>query len=170
MGITIHKVLLEDAHEYAALHIACWQDAYKGIISDEYLDSMPAELDQRVERCRKYISEPGECEYLYAACGGDMIGRLIFNRSRDEDKPDAGEVSAIYLLADYWGKGYGKQMMDYAVAALRNAGHQEIIVWVLEENNRARRFYEKYGFVYDGTRQEIEIGKPIAEIRYALDF
>jgi len=168
MCIDIRKVLPENAYEYAALHIACWRDAYKGIISDEYLENMSSQLDQLVERCRQTINEPDGCEYLYAVYGSEMIGRLVFSGSRDEDKPDAGEVHAIYLLADYWGKGYGKQMMDFAVSALRHAGFREIIVWVLEENNRARRFYEKYGFVYDGTRKEIDIGETLVEIRYTL--
>jgi len=168
MGITIRKVLLEDAYEYAALHIACWEDAYRGIIPDEYLDSMRSDIEQRAERCKQNISEPGDIEFYYITHGDEMVGRLVFSGSRDDDKPDAGEVCAIYLLADHWGKSYGKQMMDFAAAALRSKGYKEIIVWVLEENSRARCFYEKYGFLYDGARKEIEIGKTLVEIRYAL--
>ena len=168
MCIDIRKILPENAYEYTLLHIACWRDAYKGIISDEYLDSMSAQLDRRVEICRQAINEPDGCECLYVANGDEMIGRLIFGESRDEDKHGAGEIYAIYLLADYWGKGYGTQMMDFAVSALRLAGFREIIVWVLEDNYRARRFYEKCGFAYDGTRQGIDIGETLVEIRYGL--
>lgn len=168
MGIIIRKVLPEDAYEYAACHIACWRSAYRGIITDEYLDSMSAEQEQRAERCRQLLNEPGDNEFYYAELDGKMIGRLVICKSRDEDKPDAGEIGAIYLLDAFWGKGYGRQMMDYAISALKRRGYQEIIVWVLEENHRARRFYEKCGFLFDGTKKEIEIDKPLVEIRYAL--
>ena len=168
MSIVIRKISLEDAYEYTALHIACWRDAYTGIIPDEYFDKMSADSEKRAEMWRQTLKEPDDCEYLCIMCENKMIGRLIFSKSRDEDMPHAGEVIAIYLLAGYWGKGYGKQAMDFAVAGLRQAGYNEIFLWVLEENSRARRFYEKYGFVYDGTRQDIEIGKTVTEIRYVL--
>jgi len=169
MSIIIRKVLPDDSYEYAALHVNCWKDAYKGIISDDYLDNMTKELDQRVESCRKTLSDPGDTEFYCAMLGDDMIGRLIFHKSRDKDKPDAGEIGAIYLLADYWGKGYGKQMMEFALNELYRKGLQETITWVLEENKRARLFYEKCGFIQDGLKRDIEIGKTLNSIRYVLN-
>ena len=169
MSIDIRKVLIREAREYAVLHIKCWQDAYKGIISDNYLDNMTMELEQRVERCRQVLNDPGDCLYFYAECDGDMIGRLAFGICRDDDKINAGEVYAIYLLEAFWNNSYGKQMMDFAVEKLKRAGYREVIVWVLEDNQRARRFYEKYGFVHDGCYKNIEIGEILVETRYVLD-
>ena len=59
-------------------------------------------------------------------------------------------------------------MMDYAIDKLKCMEYNEIILWVLEENDRARRFYEKCNFVFDGTKREIEIGKVLIKIRYVL--
>ncbi len=60
-------------------------------------------------------------------------------------------------------------MMGYAVDALTAMGHREIVLWAPEENRRARRFYERYGFVFDGAKKEIEIGgKALTEVRYTL--
>jgi len=101
MSITIRKVKAEDAYDYAVLHIDCWKDAYTGIISDEYISSMYAQLEQRVEICRQTISNPDGNDFYCAMNDGNMVGRLIFAKSRDEDKPDAGEIGAIYLLAEY---------------------------------------------------------------------
>jgi len=163
-------VLVEEAYDYAVNHIACWQDAYKGIISDDYLESMPAQLEKRTEWNRQTLSEPGDCEYLCVTYDGEMIGRLVYSKCRDEDKAEtnSGEIHAIYLLADYWDKGYGKQMMDFAIRELNQAGYKEVVVWVLENNNRAKLFYENYGFVLDGTSKEIEIGETLIEVRYVL--
>ena len=166
VNFSIREVMVEDAYEYAACHIACWRAAYNGIIPDDFLDKMASELDQRAESCRQTIISPGGYKQFYAEHDGKMVGRLIFSKSRDEDMPDAGEIGAIYLLEEYWGKGLGLRMMDFAIGMLKRDGHNKFIVWVLEENHRARRFYEKYGFSFDGTMKEITIGKPLIEIRY----
>ncbi|MDR2712349.1 MAG: GNAT family N-acetyltransferase [Clostridiales bacterium] len=169
MDITIRKVLPEEAYEYAACHIACWQSAYKGIMPDEYLDNMPAKLEERTESCRQALSEPGDYGFFCAVYEGKMIGRLIICKSRDDDKPNAGEIAAIYLLEEFWDKGYGRQMMDYAIEMLITLGYQEFFIWVLEENRRARRFYEKYGFRFDGAKKEIKIDKLLVVIRYVFE-
>ena len=166
MKIEICRALPADAYEYALCHIACWQSAYKGIIPDDYLENMSNEIETRAEGAAKALEEMTDSSFFYAALEDRMIGRLIFGKSRDEDMPDAGEIQAIYLLEKYWGKGFGAQMMNYAIDTLRDAGHREIILWVLDENKRARRFYEKFNFVFDGTTTEIEVGRPLLELRY----
>jgi len=168
MSITIRKVFPEEAYEYTVCHIACWRDAYKGIITDKYLDNMLAEQEQRTESIKQTLHSPGDFIFFCAVYDGGMIGRLIIGKSRDDDKPAAGEIGAIYLLEDYSNKGYGRQMMDYAINLLKKMNYREIIVWVLEENIRARQFYEKYGFSFDGTKKEINIDKPLIEIRYVI--
>jgi len=153
MDFVIRKAVPEDARDYAACHIACWRDAYTGIITDDFLDDMQAKQEEHTEQCLQYLQESGDFKFYYAEICGKMIGRLVFGKSRDDDKPDAGEIGAIYLLADYWGKGYGKQMMDFAISELKRTGYQEIIAWVLEENKRAEQFYNKYGFIQDGKKE-----------------
>ena len=106
MSITIRKVLVEEAYDYAVNHIACWQDAYKDIIPDDYLENMPSQLEKRTEWNRQFLSVPGDCEYLCVEYNGKMIGRLVYSKCRDEDKADdnTGEIHAIYLLAAFWEK------------------------------------------------------------------
>jgi GNAT superfamily N-acetyltransferase len=170
MKATICKVLPENAYDYTACHIECWRGAYRGIIPDEYLAGVSADIEERTERLRKNLSElAGAFSYYYAAVDGKMIGRLIIGESRDDDKPDAGEIGAIYLLREYWGMGLGRQLMQFAIDTLQDMGYHEIILWALEENARALRFYEKAGFAFDCTKKGITIGKkPLVEVRYAM--
>ena len=72
----------------------------------------------------------------------------------------------MYLIDKHWDKGYGREMMDYSIAEMKRRGQNEVYLWVLEENARARQFYEKCGFAYDGTKKEISIDKPLIEMRY----
>ena len=169
MDFTIKKVLAKDAYEYTACHISCWQSAYKGIIPSDYLENMKTEIEQRTDRLKNNLIEMTDYSYYYATINDKMIGRLIFGKSLDDDKPNAGDVTAIYLIEEYWYKGYGRKMMDFAVTELKPIGYNEIIVWVVEDNSRARRFYEKYGFTLDGAKKEMQFGIPLTIVRYTIN-
>jgi GNAT superfamily N-acetyltransferase len=164
MGLHIRKALQKDAFEYAVNHIACWRAAYKGILSDEYLNSM--NVEQITEANLRILGESGIYKCYYAEHNKAMIGRLVINKSRDEDKTDLGEIAAMYLLSEFWGKGYGREMMEFSLAELKRMGHDDVLLWVLEANSRARRFYEKCGFAFDGAKKEIIIDTSHTEMRY----
>jgi len=164
MSFKIRKASIEDAYESSLCHIAAWQSAYKGIISDEYLDNMPTSLKQRVESFKDYQFD----NFYLPTYEGKIIGKLILWDSRDEDKPGTGEIGAIYLLEEFWGKGYGYTMMNFAIRQLIGRGCTEVFLWVFEENTRARLFYEKCGFVLDGAKKEVVIGTPLMEVRYVF--
>jgi len=83
-------------------------------------------------------------------------GYCFFSKSRDDDLPDEMEIVAIYLLESYWGRGFGKRLMGFALSEIRRLGYESVFLWVLEENRRARRFYETCGFIADGADGAIE--------------
>ena len=91
-----------------------------------------------------------------------VVGFVSYGDFRDSDTR-AGEIFALYVLKDYYGKGVGQQLMQAAFSALY--GYQEIILWVLEDNKRAIAFYEKMGFVFDGEEKVIDLGKAVKEKR-----
>ena len=77
-----------------------------------------------------------------------------------------GEIISIYLLPEYFGRGYGRLFFTHVVSELLRKGYKDIYLWVLEKNNRARRFYEKNGFS-PADSQMFTIGnEDISEIRY----
>ena len=164
VSIFIRKVLPKEAPEFAVNQIACWQASYRGIISDQYLNNMS--IDDMTERNRLILSDDSYVCYCMEH-NKKMIGRLVISKSRDEDKPDAGEIAAMYLIDAYWGKGYGRQMMDFSIRELKRIGYDEVFIWVLETNGRGRRFYERCGFAFDGTMKEISIDKQHINMRYA---
>lgn len=164
MNIIIRLATPDDAYEHAACHVSSWRSAYKNIVPDEVLDNLSVE--GHAEKFRKNIIEFKNTLYYCAFYDNRIIGHFCMGKSRDEDKPNAGEIYGFYSIEEFWGRGIGKEMMNNAIETLKNMGYNEIILWVLEGNGRARRFYEKRGFVFDGTRKEIIIGKPLIEIRY----
>lgn len=95
--------------------------------------------------------------------GGQVIGFVGFGAYRDETLPEHGEVFSIYVLKEYQGQGVGYELMNAALGRL--ADDPKIAVWVLEGNDKAIRFYERYGFRLDGGSAEIMLGSPGTELR-----
>ena len=70
------------------------------------------------EDTRQALSDPGVYRFYCVELDRKMIGRLVVSKSRDEDKPDAGEIAAMYLAGEYWDKGYGLKIMRNAALSL----------------------------------------------------
>ena len=95
-----------------------------------------------------------------------IIGFLTISVARDNDLKDSFyELVGLYLNPEYVAKGYGKQAMDWIKKEIKSRGYDKISLWVLEENNRARRFYEKAGFVSDGEAKPSGLADT-QEVRY----
>jgi ribosomal protein S18 acetylase RimI-like enzyme len=82
-------------------------------------------------------------------------------------EPGRGQVYGFYLLPDYSDQGVGHLVLHSAVEGLRREGFDEAILWVLEGNDRAIRFYEREGWAFDGGRESSERGGVhTVELRY----
>jgi GNAT superfamily N-acetyltransferase len=146
----------EEAGAVARVHVETWQAAYAHIFSRDQLLGLSTE--GRTEMFRR--SPP-----LVAEVDGRIVGFAAVGTSRD---PDAdGELYAIYVHPDHWGTGVGRALIEAGEARLRDLGHGRAILWVLEDNPRARRFYEAAGWSTDGTQRPIEVfGALVPEVRY----
>jgi ribosomal protein S18 acetylase RimI-like enzyme len=164
MQAIIRKAQQQDVYAYAACQVASWRAAYKHIVPDEYLSALSAE--RRAEWLSQSLREDQTCSYYCMLMDEEIIGVLVLGKARDEERPNAGEIYAIYLLEAFWGQGFGAQLMRHAIESLRAMGYQEALLWALEENSRARRFYERAGFRPDGRQKEIVLGKPLTELCY----
>jgi ribosomal protein S18 acetylase RimI-like enzyme len=92
-----------------------------------------------------------------------VVGFAVYGPSRDEDLPDAGEVVAIYVLSAYYGRRIGYRLMNEAFSRLSE--YNTVFVWVFEKNERAIRFYHKYGFEFDGCKKQWNLGTPVSIVR-----
>lgn len=138
------------------VHFKSWQETYARLIDTDYLKSMTE------ERCRQIAHKWTDTVFV-AKDGEKVIGFVGCGKYRDNSLTDCGEIFSIYVLADYHGKKIGYELMNTAFEKL--AAYRKIAVWVLRGNERAIRFYERYGFQFDGTEQEIMLGTPNTELR-----
>lgn len=165
----VRRAIPQDARGIAEVHVRSWQAAYQGLIPQDYLDALdPArQLDARAQRIRGVDWTKGGC--LVAEDGDRLIGFVHFGATRDNDDGAEliGEVAAIYLASESWGKGFGRELMNAALAHLAGAGYAQVTLWVLDANSRARSFYEKAGFTVDGAVKLDDRGSfQLREVRY----
>ena len=158
MNIILKKMETdEEIKGKAWVHWKSWHEAYSEIVSQEYLDRLT------LEKCEKIAFSRPE-NTIVAIENGTVIGFVCYG-DRGEEAPDVGEIFALYVLADHYGKGVGRKLMEAGLAQLKR--FPQVCLWVLKENRRAIRFYEKCGFLSDGT----EMTSPnisAAEIRMTL--
>ena len=165
--VVIRLAVGSDGSQIGLVHARTWQATYRGLLPQPFLDGLDAA--KRGKYWEQYLSEdarPGET-VLVAEEDGVVVGFASVGPSRDEDANGKGEVRAIYLLAERWGRGIGRALLDAALNTQRQAGYTQATLWVLETNARARQFYEAGGWARDGaTKQDDGRGFPITEVRY----
>ena len=160
MSIIIKKMETDDEiRGKGYVHYKGWQQAYPGLIDQDYLDNMS------LAKCEEAAYKWPE-NIIVAKDGERVVGFVGYGKCENDDLENAGEVFAIYVLAEYYGKGVGKALMDAALDML--CDYKQIAVWMLKGNKRAIRFYEKCGFCIDGKEKTITLGTPVTGIRMVL--
>ncbi len=143
-----------DAEAVADLTIRTWRHAYRGVLPAAVLDDM----DQvaRAARWRPRVAEHGERSQVCVAEGsGGLVGFAWFCAAREHpihpEPPGTGEIVAFYVAPELFGSGLADQLAAAAEAWLAPRFERSIL-WALEGNARARRFYTRRGWLADGAR------------------
>jgi GNAT superfamily N-acetyltransferase len=153
-----------DTEAIGRVHVRAWQATYYEVMPATFLAAMdPA---ARAEQWRAAIERglPLHAQ-LVAAVDDVPVGFSAFGPARGDER--RGEVYAINVDPDWVERGVGQPLFAAAVAALTDFGFTELVLWVVRENARARRFYERNGWVADGEEQRAEFGgATVVELRY----
>lgn len=154
-----------DIPDISRIYARSWKAAYRGMVPQPYLDRLPD--GHWVEAFTGWFSE-GLYEALLICDGQIPVGCAAFGPSRDEKCPGPqwAEIQSLYLLPEYIDRGYGKALFGAVLSALETAGFEAAYLWVLRENERARRFYAAAGFSGNGDLYTVEIeGKLLTDDR-----
>ena len=141
----------EEIEGKSLVHWQTWSEAYDDLLPAEFQETMT------LERCRLFSQKYPE-NTLIAIDGLKVVGFISYGSFRDETI-QAGEIIALYVLKDYYGKGIAQKLIKAALIALDH--FSEIFLWVLKDNKCAIAFYQKMGFTFDGQEKILELGKPI---------
>ena len=133
----------EEKRGKAYVHWRSWHEAYPGIVSQQFLDGLS------LEKCTDWAFRYPEG--IWVAKDAERVVGFICVGDRGEEAPSVGEVFALYVLSEYYGTGVAQRLMRVGLEQLADYSTQ--CLWVLKENRRAIRFYEKCGFRFDGTEE-----------------
>lgn len=158
-----------DASAIADVHVEAWRETYDGIMDPAFLDGLRhADRLELWHRVLREAEEQGACVYVaeQSAEKSDLIGFANAGPARDAD---GAEIYAIYLRQRAWGQGHGRALLAACLGHMRRPEPRGVLLWVLEQNAGAQRFYEAAGFIDDGGRKTVAVGgRDLDHVRYSL--
>lgn len=160
--VTVRRATAADADAIGRIHAETWRAAYAGVLPESAFD-----VEERQRSWREAFTRawPPTNAVFVAELDGAVVGFAGAGRSREEE--DAGELYTIYVDPASWGTGAGRALIAQAEESLAASGFAEAMLWVLEGNDRAERFYRAAGWERDGGRKLDELqGVQVAEVRY----
>lgn len=162
-GLRIRRAEPADAPALTHLHLDCWDEAYAGLVAPEVLAARRADVPGRIATWRG-ILEAGASVHVALVDSPAGVAEMVgFGCSGPPRDPDPAlpplELRALYVRASWWGTPVGYDLMRVEIGA------RPAYLRVLETNERAVRFYERNGFVDDGTREEDPDGPLMRMIR-----
>lgn len=148
----------------AKVHVASWRTTYKGIIPDTFLANLSYEQftaiwDENLKREDNLIIVVENDE-------GEIVGFADTWKRASNTEENAIDLTSIYLLETYQGKGLGKLLLKELFTHYKDRGYTKVLVEILEDN-KTRYFYEYYGAEFVKTVQIKIGGKVLNESIYA---
>jgi ribosomal protein S18 acetylase RimI-like enzyme len=163
----VRDAIPADVPEVARVQVDSWRVAYDGLMPVALIESFTVE--RRIDQWNRFFAASPHRGALVVAEHDGVVGMASFGPARGEPE-GTGEIAAIYVTADHWGHGHGRDLILEAERRFREAGHTAAVLWVLTANDRARRFYEAAGWTTDGhTRIEALPDGDLQEVRYRRD-
>jgi ribosomal protein S18 acetylase RimI-like enzyme len=162
----IRPAQIDDAGAIARVHVSSWRSTYHELLPADFLESLTEA--GYTERWQRFIGEASNRVYVVqdGDDSRDVVGFASGGRERAGETGYTGELYAIYIQEASQRRGHGRELVRAIVGGLRELGLEDMIVWVLRENQPARDFYERLGGVYVRA-QPITIGSvTLEEVSY----
>ena len=161
VNVFIRKAIPGDEQVLAYIQTESWKAAFSGILSPEELERC-TNLQKAEQMYHSVLRREG-CNIAIELVNDQAHCIAAWGTNRCDLGDTVGELICIHSLQNNWAKGYGSAMMEYVLAQLQQAQYESGILWVFEDNTRARKFYEKHGFELTGQKKP---ANGIAELMY----
>lgn len=159
-SLTIRAATREDADGVTDVQVASWRAGYAHVFPDTVLYADDFDPTRR-RFWNNWRFAPGHRIAVATVPGVDgerVVGFSSYGPERERARglTGRGEVWAFYLHPEYWGSGVASTLMDHVETRLRAEGFTAAVLWVLEDNPRARRFYERHGWAASGITADFD--------------
>jgi ribosomal protein S18 acetylase RimI-like enzyme len=164
---SVREAKLGDAEAIARAHTESWQSSYRGILPDNVLDRI--DVGQRADSRRRILADRSIYQLVaYDVTHGDIVGFCDAGPPR-RHMPYAGEIYALYMIHRAKRHGLGQEMFERVQQHLAAQGGRSLIIWVLENNEHARGFYEAMGGRRGPALPSRVGGFAVTELAYVWD-
>ncbi len=160
--ITVRPARPDDLPDLQEVARRTWRATYTGLIPNADIERF-LERHYSLEALGRALERLGE-GMLVAAVDDQVVGYATCGVNRE----NSGELFAIYVLPEWQRRGVGRRLWQRAIKHLRSLGLPEMVVWVLANNEPARRFYERQGATLLGNRAFPVSETPIEEVGYVV--
>lgn len=153
--MNLRPAVPDDALAVARVHVRAWQVAYRGLMPDGYLDGL--RVEDRAQRYDFATTDVTQPRTLLAEEAGAILGFVTISPARDRDATGQGELCALYVEPDWWGRGIGRALVAAGRSEMYRLGFTRAILWVVAGNARAEQFYRADGWIADGLRRARQV-------------
>lgn len=141
---SIRTVSPGDEAILAFIQTESWKAAFRQILPAGLLAKY-TDLSWATAMYRRLLQENKGNGYLLSVDGKPHC-IAWWDAARETDWPEYAEIICLHSLREHWRQGYGSKMMDRLLSDIAGAGYSNVMLWVFEANERARKFYEAKGF------------------------
>ncbi len=166
--IQIRQATPADAAEIASIHIHSWREAYRGLLPETFLASLPLHFRARL-RLWNTVTQSSSITLVAEHPEYGIVGFINGEKGRDEAYQDQAEICAVYLLEAFHRQKIGYRLLKAIFEELSQRGFGTCYLWVLK-GNPTIAFYERCGARYTGDLKDDAIGgMRVQELRYMWD-
>ena len=146
MSIQIRKMTKNDCQSVAHVTTVAWNETYKGIVPDDFLNNLYNTEDKRTENSYNKFDEKDNHQYVLVV-DDKVVGFIKVGRTEDKDYDNCGEIHAVYIIDGYKGHGYGRKLVEAGIKELKDMGYNKMVIGCLV-GNPTNTFYEHIGGKY----------------------
>ena len=150
MDYIIRKKERKDCEAVAHIVTIAWNETYKGIVPDDFLDNLYKNEEERIKNSYDNFDEKENHQYVLEV-DNKIVGFINVGSTDELDFNNCGEIHAIYIINGYKGYGFGKKLIETGIKELKNMGYDKMIIACLE-GNKTNDFYKHIGGKFIKTR------------------
>lgn len=141
MNYVIRRRERKDCKAIAKLVTICWNETYRGLVSDVFLDGLYENEEERIINSYNKFNENDNHQFVLEI-DQKIVGWM--NIGDSDEGSEYGEIHAIYILNDYKGLGYGRKLVEEGIKEIKNMGFKKMIIGCLD-GNKSNEFYKHIG-------------------------
>lgn len=166
--LIIRDATLNDIPEVAKLHVDSWNNTYKGIIEQDYLDNMKNNLEKRIERMN---NEFNLRKMIVATLNDEIVAfsEFVLSNEFSKDLDIDCELCGLYVKNEYLKSGIGTKVFNYVRNLFIENNKKKMGLWCVKENENAISFYKRKGGVVISEKKFTLANKEYSEVAFEYD-